>query len=203
MLYFVEMAKGDALGEFEQIVLLAILRLREEAYGMTVRREIEARTGRESAIGAVARNRIERGAWRTSAADLRTDGSGDEVVGTHTASAGQHDGRIEIPAGMNHVTPPRMAALLLTWAAPREYRDALAGDLDEEYVRHGRTRLWYWRQVARSLPELLALRMRRSRWEEPAAVFLMAAAWMLVGWHLVWSFVMSQVPLKADPVSWF
>jgi DNA-binding PadR family transcriptional regulator len=47
------MAKGDTLGEFEQIVLLAILRLRDEAYGMTVRREIEARTGRESAIGAV------------------------------------------------------------------------------------------------------------------------------------------------------
>jgi len=47
------MAKGDALGEFEQIVLLAILRLRQDAYGMTVRREIEARTGRESAIGAV------------------------------------------------------------------------------------------------------------------------------------------------------
>lgn len=53
MFYFVEMAKGDALGEFEQIVLLAILRLREEAYGMTVRREIEERTGRECAIGAV------------------------------------------------------------------------------------------------------------------------------------------------------
>jgi PadR family transcriptional regulator PadR len=47
------MAKGDSLGEFEQIVLLAILRLREEAYGMTVRREIEERTGRECAIGAV------------------------------------------------------------------------------------------------------------------------------------------------------
>lgn len=47
------MPKGDSLGEFEQIVMLAILRLREEAYGMTVRREIEERTGRECAIGAV------------------------------------------------------------------------------------------------------------------------------------------------------
>ncbi len=47
------MAKGDALGEFEQIVMLGILRLRAEAYGMTIRREIEARTGRECAIGAV------------------------------------------------------------------------------------------------------------------------------------------------------
>jgi len=47
------MPKGDSLGEFEQLVMLAVLRLREEAYGMTVRREIEERTGRESAIGAV------------------------------------------------------------------------------------------------------------------------------------------------------
>jgi len=53
MFYFVEMAKGDSLGEFEQLVMLAILRLRDEAYGMTVRREIEDRTSRECSIGAV------------------------------------------------------------------------------------------------------------------------------------------------------
>ncbi len=47
------MAKGDFLGEFEQIILLAVLRLQETAYGMEVRREIEARTGRENSIGAV------------------------------------------------------------------------------------------------------------------------------------------------------
>ena len=47
------MAKGDYLGEFEQIVLLALLRLRNNAYGMTIRREILNRTGREVSIGAV------------------------------------------------------------------------------------------------------------------------------------------------------
>lgn len=41
------------LGEFEQLVLLALLRLGPDAYGATVRREIEARTGREVAISAV------------------------------------------------------------------------------------------------------------------------------------------------------
>ena len=41
------------LGEFEQIVLLALLRLGDAAYGMAVRREIESRTGRDVAIGAV------------------------------------------------------------------------------------------------------------------------------------------------------
>src|SRR5262252_9483822 len=47
------MAKGDFLGEFEQIIMLAVLRLAEQAYGMEVRREIETRTGRETSIGAV------------------------------------------------------------------------------------------------------------------------------------------------------
>lgn len=47
------MAKGQYLGEFEQVVLLALLRLKDSAYGVTVRREIQARTGRNVAIGAV------------------------------------------------------------------------------------------------------------------------------------------------------
>lgn len=46
------MANRDYLGEFEHIVLLAVLRLDDEAYGVTVRREIEARTKREVSIGA-------------------------------------------------------------------------------------------------------------------------------------------------------
>jgi DNA-binding PadR family transcriptional regulator len=41
------------MGEFEQLVLLAILRLGNEAYGMEVREEIEKRTGREVSYGAV------------------------------------------------------------------------------------------------------------------------------------------------------
>jgi PadR family transcriptional regulator PadR len=44
---------GDYPGAFEQLVLLALLRLGPGAYGMTVRREIEARTGRAVALGAV------------------------------------------------------------------------------------------------------------------------------------------------------
>jgi PadR family transcriptional regulator PadR len=47
------MARGDYLGEFEQIVLLAAARLRGDAYGMALRREIAGRTGRDVAIGAV------------------------------------------------------------------------------------------------------------------------------------------------------
>jgi PadR family transcriptional regulator, regulatory protein PadR len=40
-------------GEFEQLVLIAIVRLDDEAYGATIRREIEERTDRKLSISAV------------------------------------------------------------------------------------------------------------------------------------------------------
>jgi PadR family transcriptional regulator len=48
-----EVPRGDLLGSLEHIVLLALVRLEDNAYGMTVRREIEERTGRSLSIGAV------------------------------------------------------------------------------------------------------------------------------------------------------
>jgi PadR family transcriptional regulator PadR len=47
------MSNRDFLGEFEHIVVLALLRLADRAYGVTVRKEIEVRTGREVSIGAI------------------------------------------------------------------------------------------------------------------------------------------------------
>jgi PadR family transcriptional regulator PadR len=47
------MADRDYLGEFEHIIVLALLRLADQAYGVTVRQEIELRTNREVSIGAV------------------------------------------------------------------------------------------------------------------------------------------------------
>jgi PadR family transcriptional regulator PadR len=44
---------SEYLGEFEQIVLLAIVRLGEEAYGVPVRHEIETRTSRRVSVGAL------------------------------------------------------------------------------------------------------------------------------------------------------
>jgi PadR family transcriptional regulator, regulatory protein PadR len=56
------MSRNDALGEFEHLVLLAIVRLSTDAYGSTIRREIEERTARSIAIGALytALDRLER-----------------------------------------------------------------------------------------------------------------------------------------------
>ena len=47
------MGKGDYPGEFEMVVMLALLHLGDRAYGMTIRLEIEERTGRSVSIGAV------------------------------------------------------------------------------------------------------------------------------------------------------
>jgi DNA-binding PadR family transcriptional regulator len=44
---------GRALGEFEHLVMLALVRLRDDAYGVTIKEEIEAQTGREIFVGAV------------------------------------------------------------------------------------------------------------------------------------------------------
>lgn len=47
------MSDRDFLGEFEHVVLLALLRLADGAYGVSVREEIEQRTGRDVSIGAI------------------------------------------------------------------------------------------------------------------------------------------------------
>jgi DNA-binding PadR family transcriptional regulator len=49
------MARREHLGEFEQIVLLAIVRLEADAYGVPIRRDIAARTGRALTVGALYR----------------------------------------------------------------------------------------------------------------------------------------------------
>jgi PadR family transcriptional regulator PadR len=41
------------LGDFEQLVLLGVLRLADDAYGAAIRQEIHARSGRDVSINAV------------------------------------------------------------------------------------------------------------------------------------------------------
>jgi PadR family transcriptional regulator, regulatory protein PadR len=50
------------LGEFEQLLLFAVVQLRDEAYGTRIRAAIEAKTGRTVSPGAVytALDRMER-----------------------------------------------------------------------------------------------------------------------------------------------
>jgi PadR family transcriptional regulator, regulatory protein PadR len=47
------MTRRTGLGELEQLLLLALARLGEDAYGAAVRREIQARTGRSISPGTI------------------------------------------------------------------------------------------------------------------------------------------------------
>lgn len=74
-----DMTATDALGEFEAALLLAIVHLGEDAYGVTIRREIERRTGRLVAVGALytSLGRLERkGYVRSTLSDPTSDRGG-------------------------------------------------------------------------------------------------------------------------------
>jgi PadR family transcriptional regulator PadR len=45
--------RPPALGDFEQLVLLGVLRLEDDAYGAAIRQEIHSRSGRDVSINAV------------------------------------------------------------------------------------------------------------------------------------------------------
>ena len=56
------MGRGDYLGELEHVVLLAVAALRDGAYGMAIRDELERTGGRELSVPTVysALDRLER-----------------------------------------------------------------------------------------------------------------------------------------------
>lgn len=62
------MPRGEYLGEFEQMVMLAVARLEREAYGIAILDEIRERTGTEVAVGSVyaALDRLERQGYVSS-----------------------------------------------------------------------------------------------------------------------------------------
>lgn len=62
------MARSSFLGDFEHIVLLALVRLGSDAYGTTIRRELEVQTGRSISVGALytALDRLERKGYASS-----------------------------------------------------------------------------------------------------------------------------------------
>lgn len=82
------MSTDAPLGSFEEQVLLAVLRMRDDAYGMAVRREIDRVTGRDVSIGAVyaTLDRLEAKGLLDSTR-LRTDGSRRVFAATAAGAA--------------------------------------------------------------------------------------------------------------------
>ena len=67
-----------ALGEFEQLVLFAVMKLEGDAFGVRIRQEIEGRTGREISAGAIytTLERLENRGYLTGCRDEESRGRG-------------------------------------------------------------------------------------------------------------------------------
>ena len=159
----------QGIGEFEQMVLLAIAHLRDEAYGIPIVEEIERRTGRSVARAAVyvtlrrledkgfdlivderpdARARRQatpvreaRRRWRASTARGET-GRRTDVEWARP--------RVAESAMSAPPCPPRLPRAVLRYALPDDTRDVVDGDLHEIYVAHraasgaAAAATWYW-----------------------------------------------------------
>ena len=103
------------LGEFEQLLLLAVLRLDANAYGVELARELEARAGRS----------VSRGALYTSLDRLEDKGllRWKVVVGTPERSG--------LPRRLYTVTPAGLAALRASRNTLRRMWRGLDGVLKE------------------------------------------------------------------------
>ncbi len=100
------MTRKSSLGEFEQILLLAILRLKEGAFGTQIADELETRVGRAVSRGALysSLDRLEKKGY------LRW-----EVGGATSERGGQPKRRFEITsAGVNALRQAHEAWLAMT-----------------------------------------------------------------------------------------
>jgi len=104
------MGETRYLGEFEQMILLAILHLGDAAYGLAIRRELEKRTGRQVTHGAayITLDRLEKKGLLCSDLGEPTPGRGGRAKRYF------------------HVTPVGVAAL----RASRKALQSLWGGLD-------------------------------------------------------------------------
>ena len=94
--YREEMRKGEYLGNFELMLLLAVLRLDEDAYGVTIASELEERTGREVVVASVyaTLERLqERGLVTSSLGDSTPERGGRAKRYFRITAAGLHDVR--------------------------------------------------------------------------------------------------------------
>lgn len=103
-----------ALGDFEQLVLLGVLRLDDGAYGAAIRQEIHERSGRDVSINAVY----------TTLDRLESKGLLRSWVGEPTAQRGGRRRKFYA------LRPAGLAALRLAYRAFRSMADGLEGRLE-------------------------------------------------------------------------
>ena len=93
-MYYIAVVMGQPsyLGEFEQIVLLAILRLHDEAYGVAIGAEIEACARRKTTPGALytTLERLERKQLVTARSGAPTPERGGRAKRFYSVTAAGH-----------------------------------------------------------------------------------------------------------------
>ena len=106
--------KGDRLGEFEELTLLAVLAAGDDAFGVAVQELIEREAAREVSLGAVyaALDRMERKGYVRSALTGEPVGPGGKRRRVFTATS----------AGVRVVQEARRGREALWKAAPRAVR---------------------------------------------------------------------------------
>jgi len=116
-----------SLGEFEQLLLFAVLRLGDDAYGARIRQEIEERTGRSVSAGAVytGLDRLEqRGlvASREGEATPVRGGRRKRYYRLEPRGAASLSETWENVTGMANGVLPRLRELAATWSEGAEGR---------------------------------------------------------------------------------
>ena len=184
----------ESLGHFELLVLLALLRHGEEAYGVPIARAIEHSTGKPVILASVY-NTLER---------LEEKGLVDSTIGQPTPRArrprqtvffhhhrgvargqGREEGADDAvaghsrPRGINMVCS-RFALRLLARADASGTREALIGDLLEE-ISSGRSRWWLYQQLIGLYGLALAAHARHHARLTPCVVAVALGAVLLGG----------------------
>jgi DNA-binding PadR family transcriptional regulator len=108
------MADSLSVGDFEQLVLLALVRLGDEAYGVSIHNEIVRRAGREVTVATVYKT-LER---------LETKGLAVSAVGEPTAERGGRRKKYF------RIQPGGRRALAHALGSLRRMTDGLPIDLD-------------------------------------------------------------------------
>jgi PadR family transcriptional regulator PadR len=84
--------KKTNLGEFEELVLLTVAALQEEAYGVEIKRELEGRLKKKLSVGSIqsALKRMEEKGFLTSAFGEATQKRGGKRKRIYTATPYAH-----------------------------------------------------------------------------------------------------------------
>src|SRR5262245_22432864 len=95
--------------------------------------------------------------------------------------------------------PLRALTWLFSWLVPKDVREALLGDLAEEYDERAKAGSpsaalkWYLREIGASIPSLLWFRLTRTAWLSTLGIAVLAylsvgVAQMIVRWAFASAF---------------